>query len=163
MTSPLVPLASNDLLSRPWIVTRNRFSVTRERESAAFAGHQATELRRSRARAPCRQVSRCLTVFKKRSGITVEFRWPRESRQPERIRLDEGHAIAAHLQRLVRRRLSGSDDRRHLPSYGHAVNVPFLISRCALPLLTFRRDPALRLLRIYAKALGFSLRVTPND
>src|SRR5437867_2996106 len=39
-----------------------------------------------------------------RSDPTVEFRWPRESRQPERIKTDEGHAIAAHLQRFVRRR-----------------------------------------------------------
>src|SRR5882762_9733113 len=76
------------------------------------------------------------------SNPTVEFRWPRESRQPERIRLDEGHAIAAHLQRLVWRHVSGGDDRRHLRSYGHAVNETLLISRCALPLLTFRRDPA---------------------
>lgn len=40
-------------------------------------------------------------------GITFEFRWPRESQQPERMRLDEGHAIAAHLQRFVRQRFTG--------------------------------------------------------
>src|SRR5712692_4837237 len=38
-------------------------------------------------------------TFAKRSGQTVAFRWPRESRQPERMRSDKEHAIAAHLKR----------------------------------------------------------------
>jgi hypothetical protein len=73
MTSPLNPLASNDLLSGPWIVTRNRFSVTKERESAARIGYQTSEVPKSRAGAPWQQASRRLMVFEKRSRITVEL------------------------------------------------------------------------------------------
>ena len=82
MTSPLVPLASNDLFERPPIVPHNACHFCyMERESAAAADNQSTELPKSRAARHGNKPRARLLFLKERCARTFELTGRREFTQ----------------------------------------------------------------------------------
>ena len=85
MTSPLIPLASNELFERRPIVPHNACHFCyMERESAAATRNQSTEPPKSRAACDGNKPRVRLLFLKERCARTVELTGRRDFIQPSR-------------------------------------------------------------------------------